>query len=78
MVVTISISEDIITCTDPESFVKRGSNSGNVFFDILTLSYSFRSIVCLVRGERIKIQLKAGFYRPASKMPLNVVSLVGR
>ena len=50
------------TCGDPEKFA-RGDPTLTSF---------------LMRGKRIRIELKAGHHWPVSKMPLNGVSLVGR
>ena len=45
-----------------QKVLSEGSNTDNVFY--------------LMRGERIKISLKVGQYRPASEMAFNGVSLV--
>ena len=47
------------TCTDPESFAKRGPTLTRIF-----LFFFF------ITGERIQIALKEGHHRPVSEIPI--------
>ena len=59
---------NVYSCADPVRFARGGPtvHPDNIF------------VFKLIRGERIKLSLKAGHYRPTSETSLNGDSLAGR